>query len=120
MFNLTGTGASSGVGSYGGGTKGVTFAVSSTTNTTSATTSVTFPRSTKPVKLIASVSGGGTANITVQGLGAEMYAGSISANVPLVLPLAGLPEGTSLTISYQIFVTNTTTATYVNGTVFYV
>ena len=109
-----------GIAAYGGGQKGVTFATSSTTNTTAATTSVTFPRSTKPTKLIASVGAAGTANVRIQGLGAETYAGSISANVPLVLPLDGLPETVNLTITYDIFVAQTTTATYINGSIYYV
>ena len=108
-----------GVPAYGGGQKSVVFTNSTTTNTTAATTTVTLPRSTKPIKLIASVSNAGSATISVQGLGPETYTGVISTNVPLVLSLAGLPESTSVIVTYGIFVNNTTTPTYVLGSIFY-
>jgi hypothetical protein len=115
MFNLGSSGATGGgTPTYGGGAKGVPFSrVVTVADTSFATITVTLPRSTKPTKIVASVSAG-SANIQVQGNGQEMYAGAIAPNVPLVLDLAGYPEVTSVPVQVEQFAAST-----LNGSVYY-
>ena len=109
-------GAGSAAPVFAGSPKGVTFSTSTTTTNALATTTVTLPRSSKPIRLLVSVTPGASANIQVQGNGVEFYAGSCSPNLPLSLPLTGFPETTTLNVQYIIYCTTTA---YINGTLFY-
>jgi len=98
---------------FAGRSKGVAFfRTTGTVETVFVTTTVTFPRSSKPTHMIITCTGPGM--VQVQGNGAEFYSGALSANVPLVLPLTGLPESLTLAVQTQILIIGSVT-----GTVFY-
>jgi len=111
---MMGVRTSASVPSFGGASKGVPFSrVVTVADSAFANITVTFPRSTKPISLVASISAGAGA-LQVQGLGQEFYAGAISPNVPLVLSLQGLPETTSIVVQVEQFAAST-----LSGAVFY-
>lgn len=105
---------SSGTPQYAGGEKAVQFSrVVTLADTSFATITVSFPRSTKPTKIIISVSAG-AALVQVQGLGPETYGGAVSPNVPLVIDLKGYPEATSIPVQVEQLAAST-----IAGSVFY-
>ena len=113
---MMGVGGAQSVPGVKGAAKGVNFSRTVTVNDSSyANITVTFPRSSKPIYLLATISTG-TALIQIQGLGAELYSGSISPNLPLVLSLSGLPETTYVVVQTEQLATSGST---LGGTVFY-
>lgn len=111
---MQGSGPLAGSISVRGGNKGVPFSrVVTVADSTFANITVTFPRSTKPIKVTAAVSAG-SALVQVQGLGGEVYAGAVSPNLPADIFLSGLPETTYVVVQVEQFAAST-----LGGVVFY-
>lgn len=97
-----------------GASKGVPFSrVVTIADTSFANITVTFPRSSKPIKVTLAVSAG-SALAQIQGLGAELYAGVISPNLPADIVLTGLPETTYVVVQVEQLAAST-----IGGVVFY-
>lgn len=85
-----------------GVSKAVPFSRSVTAaDTAFASTTVVFPRSSRPkaIRFTASAN----ALFQVQGMGPELYSGSIAANVPSELNISDYPEVTAITVQTEIF-----------------
>jgi hypothetical protein len=97
-----------------GGSKGVTFSrVVTIADSSFANITVSFPRSTFPLSLLATITAGAGV-IQVQGNGVESYAVPVTVNVPANLSLAGFPNTGYVVVQVEQFAAST-----LAGVVFY-